>query len=151
MKYIKSYEQNIKPVIDYFPNGQKYYEYYQINDNLHRTDGPAYQKWFETGQKELEVYLINNQRHRTDGPAYQKWFETGQIEREEYWQNGNIHNEKGPAIRFWYKYEILNIEEYYLNHIKFANIEDWLNKLKELNSPHYKHQLLKYESEKYNI
>jgi hypothetical protein len=95
MKYIKTYEQNINPVIEYWPNGKKLKESYLLNDNYYREDGPAYQKWFKTGQ----------------------------IEREEY----------------------------YLNHKKCANIKDWLNQLKEINSPHYEEQLIKYTANKYNI
>ena len=53
----------IKPIIKYHENGKKRSEEYFLNDQLHRTDGPAYICWYENGQKWTEEYYLNGQYH----------------------------------------------------------------------------------------
>ena len=70
-----------------------------------------------------------------------------------YKLNGEYHREDGPAL-IWYHKKNKKGENYYLNGI-FYNRENWLEKLKEFNSPHYKKQQDLYNMEKniekYNI
>ena len=47
-------------------------------------------------------------------------------------------------------YDSGNIKSDYLNNIEYDR-EDWINKLKEINSPHYKEQKMLYDAEKYNL
>ena len=121
MKYLKTYE-NLKPVISYYRNGQKRREEHFLNGFCHREDGPSNQYWYDNGQKSTESYYINDERHREDGPAIQEWHRNGQK-----------------------KYET-----YYLNDRRYSR-EYWLNKLKEIGSPHYQEQLFKYEADQYNL
>ena len=74
--------------IKYYENGQKMYEYYYLNGEYHREDGPAYQGWYENGQKQYEKYCLNGKRHRENGPACQWWYENGQKQYESYYLNG---------------------------------------------------------------
>src|SRR6056297_1456176 len=74
--------------IKYYENGQKEYEYYYLNGEYHRENGPAFQWWYENGQKQYESYYLNGKRHRENGPAYQWWYENGQKEYEFYYLNG---------------------------------------------------------------
>ena len=123
MKYIKTYEENnIQPKIEYHTNGQKHLDLYSLNDKFHREDGPAVQSWFDNGQQKSIVYYLNDEYHREDGPAIQGW---------------RYNGEKVSEL-------------YFLNGVQFTK-EEWLQKLKEINSPHYQDQLLKHNSEKYNI
>ena len=121
MKYLKTYEK-LKPIIKYYKNGQKESEYYFLNGKYYRENGPAHQYWYENGQKSREEYYINDKYHREDGPAVQWWYEDGQNEDAYYYLNGDNYSR-----------------------------EEWIDKLKEIGSPHYQDQLLKYEAEKYNL
>ena len=76
------------PEVEYYDNGQKFYEIYYINNKCHCEYGPAYNEWYENGQKEYEIYYINGKYHREDGPAVIYWNENGQIDEEQYWING---------------------------------------------------------------
>jgi hypothetical protein len=138
MKYIKTFE-SIKPIkpITYYKNGK-----------YHREYGPAYQSWYDNGQKRSEQYFINGKLHREDGSAYQHWY--GQKWLEAYYKNGNRHREDGPAHQYWYENGQKDIETYFINGIEYTR-EKWIEKLKEINSPHYEDELTKYEGENYNL
>ena len=59
MKYIKEFEnKNTLKKVEYQHNGKKYYEYYFMNDEYHREDGPAYQVWYKNGQKKNLNHII---------------------------------------------------------------------------------------------
>ena len=84
---------------------------WRVDDQLHRTDGPA--RILADGTKEWWVY---NQLHRTDGPAVihakgtQAWYVNGQLHRtdgpawidadgtKEWWVNNQRHRTDGPAV-----------------------------------------------------
>ena len=110
-----------EPEIGYYSNGLRY-EKWELNDKLHREDEPAYQDWYENGQKSSERWYLNDKLHREDGPAFISWSINGQ-KRNEWW--------------------ILNDKHY--------SKEEWVNKLKEIGSPHYKEQKMLLDVEKYNI
>jgi len=93
-----------------------------INGKRHREDGPAYQSWFENGQKWIEEWVLNDKYHRVDGPSFQSWYKNGQK---------------------W-------IEKWYLNDKDYSR-EEWVDKLKEIGSPHYGEQKMLLDIEKYNI
>src|SRR6056297_3351471 len=118
--------------IKYYENGQKMYEYYYLNGEYHREDGPAYQGWYENGQKQYEEYCLNGKRHREDGPAYQKWYENGQKENESYYLNGKRHREDGPAVQRLYENGQKEYEYYYLNGEKVSK-EDVMKQKKTIN------------------
>jgi hypothetical protein len=146
---------NIKKKIEYqYINGvrKKSSESYTIKYTpyLHRVDGPAYQRWYDNGQKFSEIYYKEGKRTREDGPAAIQWYSNGQINFIIYSINGEPHREDGLAYQ---NFDINgNIKEYdyYLDGEKYK-IEDWLKKLKDMNSPHYEEQLLKYSANKYNL
>jgi len=121
---IKTFEKFNKPEIDvdYYPNGQKRYEYWLLNGKMHREDGPAYQSWYENGQKYYEYWSLNNKCHREDGPSSQRWSYNGQKEYEEWWLNSNKYKR-----------------------------EDWVEELKKIGSPYYDEQRMLLDMEKYNI
>ncbi len=58
---------------------------YVFNKELHREDGPAYERYYANGNINHRGWYINGKLHREDGPAY-----------ETYCANGNINN------RYWY-------------------------------------------------
>ena len=91
-------------------NGTK--EWYNLNDQYHREDGPAIEgangdkAWYINGQLHREdghsyelsdaskAWYINGQRHREDGPAFENANGT-----KEWWVNGNLHREGDkPAV-----------------------------------------------------
>jgi len=92
---IKKFEKFNEPkiTIDYYPNGQKKVEWWELNGKYkyHREDGPAYQKWYKNGQKRLESWYLNDKRHRENGPAYQSWYGNGQKESEYWFLNNKIY------------------------------------------------------------
>ena len=86
-------------------------QFWYLNGQLHRTDGPA-EIWFDRTQ----FWWLNGQRHRADGPAViyddgsQFWYLNGQLHRTDgpaeiwydgsqfWWLNGKLHREDGPAV-----------------------------------------------------
>ena len=78
------------------------------------------------------------------------WYENGKLKSEGYYLNNNRHREDGPAYQYWYVNDQSNIESYYLNNIKYTQ-EEFVQKLKEMNSFHYEEQLLKLQTKKYNL
>ena len=123
MKYLRTFEnKELEKIIEYHDNGNIKFILYKLYNLFHREDGPAYQRWYKNGKQATELYIINGIYHREDGPAIQKWFENGKIEHEEYYIKG-------------YSYKK----------------EDWINKLKEIKSPHYEEQKILYDMEIYNL
>jgi hypothetical protein len=61
---------DLRKRIKYWPNGNKYFEAYYLNGNLHREDGPTYQRWDENGDKKYEEYYLINKRYSKE--AYDK-------------------------------------------------------------------------------
>ncbi len=43
----------------YYNNGNISYEHYYLNDNYHRTDGPAYISYYKNGNINREFYYLN--------------------------------------------------------------------------------------------
>lgn len=72
---------------EYYPNGKVQSEAFYQNDQLHRTNGPAFQSWHDNGQKELNEYYQYNNLHREDGPAIQQWDKEGNLLNQEYYIN----------------------------------------------------------------
>ena len=91
-----------KPKIEYYPNGQKWYERWVLNGKRHREDGPAVQRWHNVNghnnQKWYEIWYLNDKRHREDGPAVQYWNKEG-IKVKEKW----YLNDKNYTRRDWIK------------------------------------------------
>ena len=158
MKHLKTFEnKNSSKLLKYtkrYENGQLAEEKYYINGNRHREDGPAFQEWYENGQKKEEIYYINGNRHREDGPANESWYENGQKLGEEYYINNKLHREDGPATLYWFKSGIVEEKVYFLYNTDYDR-EEWIEKLKEMDSPHYEEQKKLYEleqdMEKYNL
>ena len=58
---------------------KQWYEYWKLNNKLHREDGPAYIAYYENGSIECESYRINNKLHREDGPAWIEYYGYGSV------------------------------------------------------------------------
>jgi len=65
-------------------------EYYNMENKLHREDGPAVE--YSNGNKS---WYINGSLHREDGPAVE--YKSGY---KEWYINGERHREDGPAIEY---------------------------------------------------
>ena len=63
-------------------------EYYELNDKLHRENGPASIHYYESGNIGIEYYCIDGEDHREDGPARIWYYENGNIRSEYYYING---------------------------------------------------------------
>ena len=88
--------------------------WWYLNGQLHRTDGPAVE-WVD-GTK---WWYLNGQRHRTDGPAIERASGT-----KEWWINDQRHRTDGPAIE-----RVDGSKWWYLNG-KHLTQEEWIEKLK---------------------
>ena len=105
--------------------------------------------YYDNGQKKYERWYLNGKRHREDGPALQYFHSNGQ-KRYEYWYlRGKFHREDGPALQTWLK-NGEKIYGWFLNNKGYSR-EEWINKLKEIDSEHYKEQEVLYNAEKYNL
>ena len=67
-------------------------------------------QYWPNGKKELESWNLNGKSHRLRGPAIILYYKSGKKRREEWRFNGKIHKISGPAI-IWY-YEQKNIVEH---------------------------------------
>ena len=151
MKYLKTFENKEpeKKVI-YHDNGNIKIIEYRLKGKKHREDGPAVTGWYEDGEKYCELYFINDKYHREDGPAFQYWHENGTQATELYLINGIYHREDGPAKIFWYENGIKEEKNYFINNNEYDR-KEWIEKLKEINYPHYEEQKILYDMEIYNI
>ena len=131
---------------DFFKSGNIKQRVKTFNGQLH---GKC-ESFFTNGNKYAILYYNNGKLHNEDGPAYQEYYDNGKKSIERYYINGNFHRENGPSKIFWHKNGDEGYEYYYLNDINYNKI-DWINKLKEINSPYYEDQKMLYDMEKYNL
>ena len=99
----------------HWDNGNIEIEAYRVDGKLHRTDGPAYIRYYEDGNIESESYLVDGKRYRTNGPAYIEYYENGNIQYELYWVDGKLHRTDGPAYIKYHENGNIYYEEYYIN------------------------------------
>ena len=108
----------MKPYVNiyYWPNGNKQFEVYMIDNKYHREDGPAKIYYHENGNIRCKIYYIDD--HITKRFFY---YENGQLEQEDYWINnpdypdheiGILHREDGPARIQYHENGIIKKEEY---------------------------------------
>ena len=74
--------------IRYYPNGNKWYENYYLNNKYHNENGPAYIYYYENGNKMYEMYYLNSKLHNEKGPAQIYYNKNSNIEYERYYLNG---------------------------------------------------------------
>ena len=72
-------------------------------------------EYYSNGNKWYEEYSLNGRLHNTNGPATIHYYPNGNIKYEEYYLNGKCHNENGPAIISYYENGNKIYEDYYLN------------------------------------
>jgi hypothetical protein len=124
----------MKPTLKTYQDGT---QYWYLNGELHREDGPAIirpdgtQRWYLNGkchredgpaiirQNGTKEWYINGKHHREDGPAIiypdgtQEWF-----------LNGNLHREDGPAYIGSNVYQ----QSWYINDINITKeVNNWAN------------------------
>jgi len=88
-----------------YPDGSKSW---LLNGELHRVDGPAYER--ADGSKH---WYLNGKLHRVDGPAYERADGT-----KSWWLNGKRHRVDGPAVEY-----ANGTKEWYLNHKRIYRLE----------------------------
>jgi len=76
--------------IQYHVNGKIKNEYYYLDGELHREDGPANIWYYDNGVMCSEHYLLNGKYHRDNGFAKNWYFSNGIIDDAEYWINGKL-------------------------------------------------------------
>lgn len=63
---------------------------------------------------------------------------------------GEYHKENGPVEQIWNENGQTTFILYSLFNINYTR-EQWIKKLKEINSPHYKEQKLIYDADQFNL
>ena len=91
-------------------------EAWYLNDQLHRTDGPAVRLTNGT-----EYWYLNGRRHRTDGPAL--IYADG---TQEWYGNGQLHRTNGPAVIY-----ADGTQEWYVNGHPLTELEIQVQKFKQ--------------------
>ena len=76
------------------------HEEWRKNDNLDRTNGPAYiMRDARTGTVTFEQWFKDGKLHRTDGPvAIERDSATGVVIDEQWRKHGNLDRADGPAL-----------------------------------------------------
>jgi hypothetical protein len=107
-KWYDAKTNDLRKNIEYWSNGNKYFEVYYLNGKRHREDGPAYQSWYQNGNKYFEAYYLNGKYHREDGPAKLRWYKDGNKYFEEYWLDNKVYSkEEYKAIILAKKFELI--------------------------------------------
>jgi len=75
-----SEEDKVNWEVDYWPNGQKYYEIPHVNGERHGIET----WWHENGHKDLERPWVNGQRHGVET----RWHEDGSLWYIGKWNQG---------------------------------------------------------------
>jgi hypothetical protein len=65
------------------------YEYYYLDDKLHRLNGPACVSRYQNGNIRCEGYYLRGSAHCIDKPAFIWYYEDGNISCEEYYIFGS--------------------------------------------------------------
>ena len=76
--------------IEYHDNGQVAREYWRVNGQTHRLDGPAVVWYYDNGQVASEEWLVDGKRHRLDGPAYVLYKVQGEVIGQEFWVRDQV-------------------------------------------------------------
>jgi hypothetical protein len=85
-------------------------KHYNLDNRLHRIDGPAYEEKYVNDVKKLEIYYIDGDLHRENGPAYQEFFENGKIKKVFFCNNGHLYRTKGPTYQEYNEFGVLILE-----------------------------------------
>ena len=113
-KYVDTVSgQELEKHILYYDNGNIKYEYYYLNNEWHREDGPAKMWYNESGQIGAKEYWINNQLHKEDGPAMIDYYEDSKVYISCYYLNYKLHRIDGPAKVCYNKDSSIEKEEYW--------------------------------------
>ncbi len=102
---------------NYYKKSKSYYGdvfYYNKEDILHRTDGPACE--YRNGDR---CWYINGKPHREDGPAMH--FNSG---AKQWFVKGKLHREDGPAVE-----NCPYLKKYFLNNKGYSE-KDFLYQIK---------------------
>jgi antitoxin component YwqK of YwqJK toxin-antitoxin module len=101
--------------VSHYDSGQIYEEYYYVDNNRHRVDGPAWVRYFENGQIEEERYYLNGDLHRINGPASIRYYQSGNVREEAYSLKNYFHRVDGPAIIDYDESQEIKYKLYFLN------------------------------------
>lgn len=123
-QFIEKHENKPIKTTEYYDDAQTKIklEKWQLNDKLHREDGPAYIKYYEDGTTEAEIYYINGKEHREERPAAIYFHENCEIKLQKYFINGELHNMGEPAYIEYCNLGCLLKEIYYENNKKIKEI-----------------------------
>ena len=106
--------------------------YFDVDEKLHRVNGPAKITYYPTGNVSGIEYYINGKLHREDGPAYIEYRDNGNVFRETYYENGKVHRINGYARIIYNGNLDIVYNNYYLNDELYRTEEEYYAKLKEL-------------------
>lgn len=110
------YYQGYKKFIEYYVNGHPHVEYhYDEFTNIHREDGPAIIEYYSNGNIYYEKYIIHGKTNRNNGPSIIYYYDNGNIKFEQYLVNNKFHREDGPACIGYYENGNIKYEHYFLN------------------------------------
>ena len=86
-----------------------------LNDELHRTDGPAVIIYRKDSSVEEEHWRLNGKYYRTNGPAIVRYRKDGSVEEEHWYSNNEFHRTDGPAIVYYRKNGSVSSGYWFLN------------------------------------
>ena len=74
-----------------------------LNDQLHRSDGPAYIEWFADGEQKIVEWWQSGALSRAGGPAAVEYHSADgesadSVANEQWWVEGRLHRLDGPAF-----------------------------------------------------
>lgn len=112
---------------EYYSNGNiSCLAYFNIDEELHRVDGPAKVTYYYNNNVSAKEYYINGKLHRDDGPARVTYNENGNMIYESYYIEGLLHRENGPACII-YRGNGTHLRDLYYENGKIRNMNGYAN------------------------
>jgi len=82
-------EEELEKKIFYYNNSDNILsEWFYLNNQIHRSDGPSAIYYYKDGNIKEEWYCLNGNLHRDNGPAKIRYNENRTIYSKEYWIKG---------------------------------------------------------------
>ena len=77
-------------------------EVWYLDDEIHRSDGPAIINYYKNGSVISQEWWVHNETHREGLPARITYFENGDIESQQWWTHSVLGRKDGCST-IWYK------------------------------------------------
>ena len=115
------------PTRTYYNSGEIHTELWLLNDEIHRTNCPAYIWYYRSKRIGIKEWYMHGNLHREGKPAVIQYHTSGKISGEQWYLNGKYHRIDGPAYIGYYESNtrMVSGQFWHLNGLRIYP-EEWL-------------------------